>query len=154
MKTRSLVLPERKEKETSVEYLERLKDLGFLFHGSSNPNLEILEPRYTYDPRSGENTDTAVFATTFLPWTVIFGLHGGHTGWKTIIRNEEVTAYIQLRFRGETEKQIGFVYVLPPSTFEKGVGQQYKSHEVVKPITKVEVTLRDYFDLCGKIEWV
>lgn len=52
-----------KNHETPAQHLNLLKQMRFLFHGSSNNQIEILEPRPTYDPNTPQNTDTAVFAT-------------------------------------------------------------------------------------------
>ena len=145
---------ERGEGETTATYLNRLKEMGFLFHGSSNDNIEQLEPRYAYDRYNEVNTDTAVFATDNVTLTVIFGVYGGHKGWSTHTKKGQVFAKIPLRDKELLENTRGTVYVLPKKVFEKIEGTvQYKSHETVKPVTKVSVSLNDYYDLGGKIEW-
>lgn len=145
---------ERKADETTAEYLERVRKMGFLFHGSDNKDIEELEPRYTFDPNSEKNTDTAVFATNNIAWTIIFGLYGGYKGWATSVRNGMVIARIPKKDKELVENTTGAVYVLPFNTFEKsGLGNQYKSKKPVKPISKVDVTLSDYYELGGRIEW-
>ncbi len=146
---------ERKEKETTANYLKRLKDMGFLFHGSNNKHITELEPRYTFDRNNEENTDTAVFATNNITWTTIFGVYGGNKGWSTSIKDGLVTANIPLRDKVLVDTTTGNVYVLPVETFKPSeTGQQYKSHVTVKPVQKVEVTVKDFYDLGGKIKWV
>lgn len=145
---------ERQPNESTSQYLTRLKEMGFLFHGSDNNDIKELEPRYTVDINSEENTDTAVFATSDITWTTIFGVYGGHKGWSTRVKDNEVTAKIPFRDKEIVESTSGTVYVLPKDTFKKsGESTQYKSHEAVTPIEKVSVTVQDYYDLGGKIEW-
>ena len=74
---------ERHVNEPTAQYLIRLKDMGFLFHGSDNPDIHELEPRPTLDINSIENTDTAIFATSNVAWATIFGVYGGYNGWST-----------------------------------------------------------------------
>lgn len=48
----------------TLRKLQSYKDNGFVFHGSSNPDIQKLEPRLTRetDPSRTFNIDTAVFA--------------------------------------------------------------------------------------------
>jgi hypothetical protein len=126
-----------------------------LFHGSNNTQINQLDPRYTLDKNSEENTDTALFATSNITWSTIFGVYGGYNGWSTSVTDGEVTARIPSRDKELVENTTSTVYILPKDTFMKsGEGQQYKSYESVMPIEKVSVTVQDYYDLGGKIEWV
>lgn len=146
---------ERQENETTPEYLIRLKDMGFLFHGSSNSDIQQLEPRYTFDPKSDTNTDTAVFATDNVTWSTIFGVYGGHKGWSTSVTDGDVVAKIPLKDKDLVEGSAGTVYVLPRKSFEEpNTGSQYKSYETVTPLNKVDVTVEDFYNLGGKIEWL
>ena len=145
---------ERNQNESTVSYLQRLKEMGFLFHGSANDDISDLEPRDTHDPDSAENTDTAVFATHNVSWAIIFGLYGGHTGWSTESVNGKVTAKITSKDKDLVESTIGAVYVVPRETFKSPNGNsQYKSHEPVQPLVKVPVTVTDYNESGGLIEW-
>ena len=145
---------ERHESETTAQYLKRLKDMGFLFHGSSNPDIEELEPRATVDPYIERNTDTAVFASNNPTWSTIFGVYGGNKGWATDVRGDEVLAKIPAAQKNVVETGSGMVYVLPKETFkENDDAGQYKSHETVKPILKVSVTFADYQEMGGQVQW-
>jgi len=146
-------LPERKKDESKPSFLQRLKNEGYLFHGSTNKNLNILEPRSTYDPDSAENTDKAVFATNNVTWSIIFGLYGGRKGWRTNNDNGKITAFIPESEKENLEKSKGIVYVLPRDTFKRSEGDQYKTYEEVEPYKKIEVDLNDYYDAGGKIVW-
>jgi hypothetical protein len=145
----------RHESESASQYLSRLRDRGFLFHGSNNRDIEELEPRYTFDPNSDENTDSAVFATTNIALTAIFGVYGGHKGWSTRDKDGVIIAKIPARDKELVENSRGVVYVLSKDTFHQSSSgaDQYKSHVTVQPIEKVEVTVKDYYELGGKIEW-
>ncbi|MCL4417197.1 MAG: hypothetical protein M1268_00790 [Patescibacteria group bacterium] len=144
---------EKKNPETPAQRLEQFKKRGFLFHGSSNNSIDTLEPKSTYDPKTPRNTDTAVFATDNIAWTTIFGIYGGHTEWSTDVENGIVTAKIPIKDRELIEKTTGTVYVLPKEPFDEQHGEQYKSHKPVKPTEKVSVTLNDFYELGGRIEW-
>lgn len=145
---------ERKGAETTLEYLERVKKMGYLFHGSTDNQIQELEPRYTFDPQSKNNTDRAVFATNNITLTTIFGLYGGHKGWSTYSKNNAIVSRIPISHKGLVEKTIGSVYVLSPDTFKKiGNGEQFKSQKKIMPIKRVDVTIGDYYKLGGKIEW-
>lgn len=146
---------ERQENETTAQYLKRLKDMGFLFHGSSNPDIEELEPRKTVDPHVDRNSDTAVFASDNPTWSAIFGVFGGKgKSWATDVRGNEVIAKIPVSDKAEVEGGTGIVYVLPKTTFIENDGAgQYKSHEPVKPILKVPVNYTDFQQMGGQVQW-
>jgi len=146
---------ERNPSETTSQFLERLKDAGYIFHGSNNSNITVLEPRPTFDPTSSENTDTAVFATDDIVWATIFGVWGGHTGWKTSSNGSgKVLATIKAVEKRNVEKSTGCIYVLSKESFgEPNQGRQFKSHAKVNPLTKITVNLQDYYDLGGEVKW-
>lgn len=146
---------ERNLSETTSQFLERLKNAGYIFHGSNNPNISILEPKATIDKTSSENTDTAVFATDNIIWATIFGVWGGHKGWKTDTYGDgSVLATISAEEKENVEKASGCIYVLSKENFgEPNPGRQFKSHLAVTPLIKIIVNLQDYFDLGGEIKW-
>ena len=133
-----------------------LKNKGHLFHGSSNPNITVLEPRQTYDKSNPKNTDLAVFATDNFVWATIFGVWGGHTGWSTKTNSDGfVEARIPRNFKEEVENSKGCVYVLTRENFSvPDEDSQYKSRVAIVPITKIDVTLQDFLDLGGTITWL
>ncbi|HSX39136.1 MAG TPA: hypothetical protein VLI92_00920 [Candidatus Saccharimonadales bacterium] len=146
---------ERLGNETTVQYLERLKDLGYLFHGSPKDTITELEPRTSHDPHSKENTDTAVFATNNPTWTVIFGLYDRGKTWKTSGIERNIIASIPEEAKEQLKHAVGTVYVLSPETFSESTHlEQYKSYKPVKPIQKISVTLDDFYELGGKVEWI
>lgn len=154
---------ERQEGESAVQYLERMRDAGYLFHGSGNPNkMEMLEPRKANDPNSEWNSDTAVYASSEPVWSSVFAIYKGGTSWRTTVSTDEhgkikrMVAYMPEPYRLQAEKERGYVYILPPNTFESDVDNrlQHKSKIAVKPISAVEVNLQDYYDMGGQVEWV
>ena len=78
------------EKETSVEYLERMRESGFLFHGTGNPTqIDLFEPRKASDPNTEWNADTAVYASSEPVWSTIFALYKGKSEWRTSVTTSE-----------------------------------------------------------------
>ncbi len=154
---------ERQEGEPTVHYLERMRDAGYLFHGSGNPNrMEVLEPRKANDPNMEWNSDTAVYASSEPVWSAIFAVYKGEFPWRTSVSTDEegrikrMVAYMPESYRPQAEQGRGYVYVLPAETFERESerGIQYKSKTAVRPIAAVEVTLQDYYDMGGQVEWL
>lgn len=153
---------ERLESETTVQYLERMRDTGYLFHGSGNPNrMEVLEPRKANDSNSEWNSDTAIYASSEPVWSAVFAVYKGNFSWRTSVSTDEegrinhLVAYLPESYRPKAEQERGYVYVLPPETFERESesGIQHKSKTAVRPIAAVEVTLQDYYDMGGQVEW-
>ncbi len=148
--------------EVTIQYLERMRKSGFLFHGTGNPDrIEIFEPRKASDPETEWNADTAVYASSEPVWSSIFALYKGKSSWSTSVTTDEngriksITARIPEKYRDQLLEEKGLVYVLPKDSFERqnGKSAQYKSKTAVKPISSVEVCLQDYYDMGGKIEW-
>lgn len=153
---------ERGSNETSVEYLERMRDGGFLFHGTGSPDkIELFEPKKASDPETEWNADTAVYASGEPVWSSIFALYKGKSSWSTSVTTDEngriksITAYIPEIYRGQISKEKGLVYILPKDNFERQNSRsaQYKSKVSVRPVSSVEVTLQDYHNMGGKIEF-
>lgn len=155
-------MTERNPSESIAEYLVRLKEMGFLFHGSAHPErIEKLEPRKANDLKGNEwNSDMAVYASGEPVWSVIFALYKGNDPWATSTqfsteKGFRVTARILKKYQDDLANETGRVYILPPETFESQHqhSRQYKSRQAVTPIGAVEVILQDYYDMGGKIEW-
>lgn len=79
----------------------------------------------------------------------------GHFTWATNWNSKgETIAKIPLKAREYIEKAKGVVYVLPGEEFKDKYGFQAKSKVEVVPSDRIEVTLQDYYDAGGKIEWI
>lgn len=154
---------EKDNKETASEYLKRMKEMGYLFHGTGNPQIiEKLEPRETVDTTGNEwNSDTAVFASGDPVWSVIFALYKGKSSWGTAVTTNEngditkIVARINEKYKDSLPLEKGYVYVLPPETFqrENNRGAQHKSKSIVTPVASVEVTYEDYLNMGGEVVW-
>ncbi len=150
---------------SASEKLLDYQSQGYLFHGSPNMNIEILEPRKSkeVDPRKEFNIDTAVFASSSALLTIIFGAvpernrlpeeiraKTWHTDWP----DGKISSRIPKEWKEFVMKNIGYVYILPKDTFTENKGLQYKSKLAVKPIDKIPVTLSDFIEMGGKVEWI
>lgn len=66
-------------------------------------------------------------------------------------------AKVPVSWKNALEKNSGFVYVCSKDGFithDKGTrNKQYKCFKNVTPIDTVQVTLKDFYNLGGKIEW-
>lgn len=157
------------EEETTLnpvlQKLQEYKKDGFVFHGSTNPSLEILEPRQTKEtnPLRTFNIDTAVYADIGYVSPIIFALvdkkaiieETGSFSWSTHWdSNGMPLARIPLKAKEIIERGKGVVYVLPGDSFVDKQGFQAKSKFAVSPVERVEVGIQDYYDAGGKIEWL
>jgi hypothetical protein len=154
------VLPQRSNVETTAQYLKRLEESGFLFHGSESAKvISKIEPRPAYDPNSSWNTDTTVFATNKAVWSVIFAIYKGEDAWSTDLNvhddSFELVARINPKYKTQLPLWTGHVYILPADSFEQDPegGIQFKSKREVIPLGYVGVTYQDYLDMGGKIRW-
>ncbi len=152
-----------KEKNPTLAKLQEYKKRGFVFHGSPNPDIKILEPRPSreVDPKRTFNLDTAVFADKNFISPIIFavvnrpkliefaGDYTWHVRWdpETFIP----TAILPSKWEELIKNSTGTVYVLAGDTFTLENGAQKKSRVAVTPTDRVEVTLNDYLEAGGKI---
>lgn len=150
--------------ETPCEKLTRYKKASFLFHGSHNGNIKTIEPRQSDDSSGSDsfNVDKAVFASNRPESTIIFALirpdleypkELGGVGFTVEWVDTQVIAWIDPKLKPFVESATGYVYVLPPETFIRGAGPQFKSTTEVVPEDVIEVSLDDYFTLGGKLRW-
>ena len=147
--------------ESAVEHLYRMKERGFLFHGTGfEGTIESFIPRKANDPNDEWNSDTAVYATNEPVLSTIFAVYKGKESWGTQTASNEkgivkVIAKIPATYRKELEKEFGYVYVLPPTSFSRRDvhDPQFKSLVEVTPIERIVVTLNDYLSMGGTIEW-
>jgi hypothetical protein len=148
----------------TLEKLQEYKEGGFVFHGSSNHDIQEMEPRQTKetDPRRTFNIDTAVFADIGYVSPIIFGVVDKNKiresirdfSWSTHWDSKGMpTAKIPLKAKEIIENAKGVVYILPGDSFVDRQGFQVKSMVAVTPQDSIEVTLQDYYDAGGKIEW-
>jgi hypothetical protein len=156
--------------KTSIEKLNKYSAQGYLFHSSPTGDISILEPKQADDASSTTsfNKDLAVFASDNACSTIIFGIMS-HRKWENQTKPVEwsagwysrkdgysfTVAKIPKSVKSQAEMKKGYVYVLGNETFKErsDTGRQWKSKVSVKPIDKIEVTLQDFSDMGGKIEW-
>lgn len=149
------------EPKNTISKILNYKKEGYLFHGSPNPDITVLEPRQANDSdKNIYNSDNAVYASdnplvciigivenSFkgLPGTFGLGSYG----------NGPLIAEIPKSWKERVEKSSGNLYILPPESFEKGSvrGWQWKSFQSVAPVDKILVTLNDFIALGGKVVW-
>lgn len=137
-------------KKTPKEVLEDLAKCHlFLFHGSPNGKIKILEPRQAFNNREPDG-QPAVFAIPSPECAIFMSIvsEKATAGWtdrrkpnpKFMIKKSEYDKQIK------EKPQIGFVYVLDREDFrveDEIGGRGYVSSEKVTPLAKIEVTEKD-----------
>jgi hypothetical protein len=139
---------------------------GYLFHGSTNPDIKILEPRTAVDTDETNifNNDTAVFASTSPAASAIFAcmsrdnIPGSLKDGTWIVGQGpggEIQADIPIQWQPYLSQNTGYVYVLSSDSFSGRLdtGWQVKSTQPITPITKIKVVFADFEQLGGKIQW-
>ena len=155
--------------DSPVGKIRKYAKEGFLFHGSFDGSISILEPRPAKhsNPSDTFHNDTAVFASDAPESTVLFAVIPPKSHMPEELRvgkfsvrwsaDGGISAKIPLLWKSFLETASGYVYVLPSDTFlEKTGGSKnniYKSKTPVKPVDIIRVSLSDYTELGGKIEW-
>ncbi len=152
------------EFKSNAEKLKLYAEQGFLFHGSPENDLIVLEPREASDLDVNKtfNADMAVFATDIPSAAVLFSVVGNFPenvsagNWSVDLSADKinVVAKIPAVWKEYVENQSGSVYILNKESFDEKEDAQWKSHSNVVPQDKVPVHLNDYFELGGKIEWI
>ena len=160
-------IPENDIKD-SITKLVEYREEGYVFHGSTNPNLEKLVPNKAIDdgnPNDEFNNDTAIFASSNPAASIIFATvsfdnipkEKWDKGWGIGGSINSIKATIPVEYKEYILNGKGFVYVLPKEGFADN-GQsgswEVKSKKEVTPIDKVEVEFTDFEKLGGRIEWV
>ena len=144
-----------------VEKLQYYQERNYLFHGSSQPGLEIIEPKLAQDINSGRefNKDTAVFATPLAAVAAAFACIDPNK-LPAEVRSTYKTRYgvyvqdglVEVRLARCLEPYLnifsGYVYVLDAKSTPKAPWQ-VKFHERVNVLDVVSVTIRDFKELGG-----
>ena len=152
-------------RETKISKIQEYAKQGYLFHGSTNGNIDVLQPKLANDTDINNpfNNDCAVFASR-LPEACIFGLISTKSVPEEILddvtivvgrnRDRHLFVEIPIKLKPYIENNIGTLYVLPPATFDLShIEWQVKSKEEVKPIDKISVGFEDFKNLGGEVIW-
>ena len=142
--------------ETNSEKTDKIlkyQEEGYLFHGSPDNNIEVLEPKLAQDldPDISFNNDEAVYASRDPLACCSFALPKPSGNWGFDGTNAKFPKKWKEHF--EKKQNMGTLYVLPPESFIHTKAWQSKSKEKVKPIDKISVSLETFFSLGGKIVW-
>lgn len=155
------LLKEPTDTSDKIAKILKYKEEGYLFHGSPNPDISVLEPRQANDTKEKPfNTDTAVYASSN-PQVCIAGIvknsfKGLNGSWNMGCYEEaSLTAEIPKSWKQFVEKALGTLYVLPSKSFTKGNmnGWQEKSLQSIVPVDRINVTFDDFIALGGKVVW-
>lgn len=151
--------------ETKISKIQEYAEQGYLFHGSTNDNIDVLQPKLANDMdiNNSFNNDCAVFASR-LPEVSIFGLISTKSVPEEILddqpivvgrnRDKHLFVEIPIKLKPYIEKNTGVLYVLPSTTFDLNqIGWQVKSKEEVKPIDKISIEFEDFKKLGGEVIW-
>lgn len=139
----------------SRAHLENLEKEGvYLFHGSSQPALEVLEPRQSYTIPEGQSErvldgEPAVAASPYIDIAIFRALVHGESSFTSSVSGDKPAqlSFIASKEALQEAKQTkGYIYVLSRDAFsprghEKGM--EWRAHEPVKPLEIVEVDFED-----------
>lgn len=140
--------------------MEQQKKPEFLYHGSPDGNIEEFEPRLASGTDFVEDQDKAVYATHERNYAIAFALpkitdDGSKPAWSLEYSNNGSKSLIIIRHGRVDKDGIGYVYKLPSGTFEKDENRkmQWRSHKRVKPESKEEVRVSDYYLIMTEQEY-
>ncbi len=149
------------------DILREYGEKGFIFHGRPEGDLKIIVPASPkYSERDDEfSRDRAVYASDNPASSIMFSLINRkdsrfaegtwNASWSE--KGDGFRAKVPVSWKSALEKNSGFVYVCSKDGFithgEGTRNKEYKSHKNVIPIDMVSVTLRDFYNLGGKVEW-
>lgn len=148
---------ERREGETTEDYLRRLEESGeYLFHGSSQ-KIDELEPRDPVADASDnpDNKRVAVYAFSSpalaTQFAIIQSKHDVKEDWNIIGGTDsENSDRPLLRTTPNLKLGKGYVHVLPRQQFTLTEGYQWICEKPIRPIEAVEVDPEIYGKLGGE----
>jgi len=139
------------------EKLKIYHNSNYVFHGSSEPNVELFTPQKSHDVGTDEwNKTKSVYATSNICFAIIFSLTKSYSGRFQVGSNTRstCTATFDNSFKKTLFKNSGYLYVFNRDQFPFQKGNQVKINSEIKPIAMLQVNVHDYIDLGGKIEFV
>lgn len=141
--------------ETSAADLSRYMTEEFVFHGTTRSDISELIPNKPRDAGNDpKNKEHAVYATVNIRGAIIFSLISGFYGTFSVNEDDgETLAVFPERFFDQIAKNIGYVYVLKKDDFAIVEDRQYKSYTPVSPVAVVPVTLVDFYEHGGRLEF-
>jgi len=133
----------------NLDELRRLEKTGeYLFHGSPDKDIQILEPRQAYTWINGEKTedgDPGVAATPYLDIAIFRSLI--QAGSQFSVDGDELSFSATKEAQEIAKNKVGYVYVLPRNFFKPKNGyplaMDWRCEKNVKPINIVEVQYKD-----------
>ncbi len=134
------------------ELLMNLEAEGkYVFHGSENAHIQVLEPRQAFTLEEGvevEDDKPAVHATPFADIAILMALINMKNCPEGFESGFEFTDKIELRVDKQGIDQLvdsakGYVYVLSKDDFAQRGPSQVISFKTVKPIQVIEVKKED-----------
>ena len=139
------------------EALRNYLNPHYVYHGSSEPDIEVFTPQKSHDAGTDEwNKTESVYATSNMCFAIIFSLTKSYSGRFQVRSNTRsiFTATFDNSFKETLFKNSGYLYVFNEDQFPFQKSNQVKTNSEIKPITMIQVDIDDYFDLGGKIEFV
>jgi len=139
--------------------LELEKQGEYVFHGSDNPNLDLLEPRQAYNHRDGgkePDGEPAVFASSKADYAIMMALINNKNcpkGFRSsagTMTDDRGEAQLHLKIRKDAlvqldDNSVGYVYVFDKNSFQpkNNAGVEHISFTTVVPTEKIFVTKSD-----------
>lgn len=120
-----------------------------LFHGSPIPNIEIFLPKPARGVGEEKDKLVAVYAThernVAIPFAFTFQRDAnGELSWQLDFPDHLEHPQIVLKAGTLDLKRQGYIYRLPPDTFEKIDEFQWVSYKPVKPVAVSVIDLNQY----------
>lgn len=144
--------------ESNLRFLQRIEASGdYLFHGSQNKDITVLEPRQAYSSDGEvEKNDLAVYASELFGTAVqraIVNLNASENSVFGMHRSTfpDRSPKFTIKVAGKVVFGPGVVYVLSKKDFLPSTGDSWKAKSTVTPLTKVVVDRKLYEEMGGEV---
>ena len=135
-----------------------LKDMNYLYHGSTTQNLKTLEPRMRYTP-AGKIEYAAIYATPLLPYAIAHSFPwSSEDGIGLDVINENVSLSVPVNLKERLQVPISVYKVLAENfehTKEEETGYTWHSTQPTKVVEEIKyVSVEDALKQLGaKLEY-
>lgn len=162
-------ISEKSETVEATSILLEYERQGYVFHGSADPSIKVLEPKApVHNAWLDEFMDSkGIFAAANVIGAIVFACMSrskipaevSNGTWEVgpDYEHHTIWAKIPMKWKEYIVDNVGYVYVLKKDSFHNPEGidnsWQVKSAESVTPVDKVTVKFSDFEKLGGIVKW-